>query len=332
MASSHLDLAARAVLGRFGVAPSFPPAPLGNHGGFSGARLWLVEGPGGPYCLRAWPPGGVFTDYLTTVHRLLNIARQAGLDFVPAVQATPDQHTWVKAAGRSWDLTSWLPGTADFHTYPIPARLESACRALARLHLAWAGATPGHGPCPALRRRLDRCREWQELLASGWRPALDVAGFDPVAGWAERAWRVLRDRLGQVPARLAPWVGQTFPLQPCLCDVWHDHVLFEGDRVTGLVDYGSVKVDHVSADLARLLGSLVGDDRQQYAAGLAAYAGVRPLADTERALVAALDETGTVLGLANWLKWLYHDGRVFEDRPAVAARLAALVGRMEGWK
>jgi homoserine kinase type II len=122
------------------------------------------------------------------------------------------------------------------------------------------------------------------------------------------------------------------PLQPCLCDVWHDHVLFEGERVTGLVDYGSVKTDHVAVDLARLLGSLVGDDRQQQAAGLEAYARLRPLSPEECRLVAALDETGTVLGAANWLRWLYHDVRRFEDREAVARRLAALVQRIERWQ
>jgi Ser/Thr protein kinase RdoA (MazF antagonist) len=118
-------------------------------------------------------------------------------------------------------------------------------------------------------------------------------------------------------------------LQPCLCDVWHDHVLFEGDAVTGLVDYGSVKRDHVSADLSRLLGSLVPDDPGLTAAGLEAYLRLRPLSGQEQALVAALDETGTLLGAANWLRWLYHDGRRFEDRSAVARRLAELVGRLE---
>src|SRR5947209_17508862 len=32
-----------------------PLSPLGNHGGFSGARLWRVAGLSGMLCLRAWP-------------------------------------------------------------------------------------------------------------------------------------------------------------------------------------------------------------------------------------------------------------------------------------
>jgi Ser/Thr protein kinase RdoA (MazF antagonist) len=98
------------------------------------------------------------------------------------------------------------------------------------------------------------------------------------------------------------------------------------------LDYGSVKMDHVAVDLARLLGSLVGDDLEMQAVGIEAYRSVRPLSAEDADLVRVLDETGTVLGAANWLRWLYHEGRRYEDLGAVARRLAALVKRMERWE
>ena len=121
-------------------------------------------------------------------------------------------------------------------------------------------------------------------------------------------------------------------LQPCLCDVWHDHVLFESDVVTGLVDYGGVKTDHVAVDLARLLGSLVEDRAELRAAGLEAYSRVRPLSLQEEELVSVLDETGTLVGLITWLKWLYLEDKQFDDRNSAASRLQALVKRVERWK
>ncbi len=117
------------------------------------------------------------------------------------------------------------------------------------------------------------------------------------------------------------------PLQPCLCDVWHDHVLFEGAAVSGIVDYGSVKMDHVAVDLARLLGSLSDGGREL----LDAYDRVRPLSSEERELIAVLEETGTIIGAANWLRWLYRDGTRYDDLDGVAQRLGSLVTRLQRW-
>ncbi|MBI1914669.1 MAG: phosphotransferase [Planctomycetes bacterium] len=332
MLVSSLDESARVVLEHFASLhrPQLIEA-LGNRGGFSGARLWRGEGTLGPSCLRAWPTDGPSPERLAWLHRLMATARRAGLSFVPDVFPTRSGATWIDHAGRRWELTSWLPGRADFQDGPTPARLRAACTALARLHTAWERVGLEHGPCPAVARRLLAVQGWQDLVRSGWRPHWSQAGANPVDPWAERAWRLLSAWSDGIPRLLEPWRQHLLPLQPCLCDIWHDHLLFEGDQLTGLVDYGAVKVDHVAVDLARMLGSLVGDDRDRWDAGLRAYRQVRSLSNEEEALAVVLDRTGTLLGAANWLRWIYHDGRTFEDKEGVVRRLAVLVERMERW-
>jgi hypothetical protein len=76
-----------------------------------------------------------------------------------------------------------------------------------------------------------------------------------------------------------------------------------------------------------LLGSLVPDDPARTDAAIRAYVAIRPMPDPE--LVVVLDRTGTVVAVANWLRWLYHEGRVYADRNAVAERVAGLVRRLE---
>jgi len=175
---------------------------------------------------------------------------------------------------------------------------------------------------------LKAAQDWFKLIANGWRPTLFGAA-DPVTPWAQRALPIVYPSVPELISELEPWRRVGVPVQFCVCDVWHDHVLFSGDVITGLIDYDSAKPDNVAVDLARLLGSLVGDDADAFARGLAAYEEVRPLNADERRLVPLLDRTGVLIGITNWLRWLYFDGRVYDDRPAVARRLAALVTRAE---
>jgi hypothetical protein len=331
MKSAPLDLAAREVLQRYYSWPrAVSVTALGNGGGFSGARLWRVDCRGGPLCLRAWPEV-MAADALTYLHRLIAQANGCGLDFIPTIHAAVRGTTWIEHGGRLWELSSWQPGRADFLANPSLERLRAACAALARTHVAWSRFAGGCGVCPALLRRFARLREWRELIASGWRGPLQAPADEMLYPIACRAWTVLVRHIHCVPPLLQPRMSRETPLQPCLCDVWHDHLLFTGDTLTGLIDFGAVKMDHVAVDLARLLGSLVGDDREAWARGFVAYREFRSFTAEEELLAEALDRTGTILGAANWLVWLYRDRRVYEDVAGVARRLDALVTRMEKW-
>ena len=213
---------ARPVLMRYPAAMAgLVWVPLGSAGGFSGANLWRGDF---AFALKAWPPSYP-RERLETVHRWMRQARECGLAFVPAIVATLDGPTWVEHAGRVWDVTAWASGTANFHAEPSDAKLSAACVALAELHRAWAHHGSIASTCPAVERRLD-------ILNTRTRhvPATVIAA---------------------ARAELAAWVNRAVPVQPCLCDVWHDHVLFTGNAVTGVIDYGAMKLDHPAVDLRR---------------------------------------------------------------------------------
>jgi Ser/Thr protein kinase RdoA (MazF antagonist) len=99
--------------------------------------------------------------------------------------------------------------------------------------------------------------------------------------------------------------------------------------VSGLIDFGSMGVDNVSCDVARLLGSLVRRDSRLWRVGLASYGAIRPLSEVESELVRAFDASGALLGALNWAAWALLESRVFEEPQAVLQRIDALMSRLE---
>jgi Ser/Thr protein kinase RdoA (MazF antagonist) len=287
---------------------------LGNRGGFSGAQLWRLHTVAGAFCLRAGSPaeaGG----HLRERHRLMRLARGAGLAFVPAVLDASHGDSAVEDSGRWWELMEWMPGVADYREAPSEAKLRAAARALAQVHAAWRGESAMAPTCPAVTRRLDAVAAWRPNTRP--RCVANQRLADAVARWMPCVPDLLRDVVFPVRA------------QPCLRDVWHDHLLFDGGRLTGLVDYAAAGPDSVAADLARMLGSLVADDEEGWRVGLSAYREVAALSAGEERLARRLDRSGVVVALATWLRRL-EEGDAALAEP-VRRRVEGLLARAEGW-
>lgn len=147
------------------------------------------------------------------------------------------------------------------------------------------------------------------------------------------AKHLLRNPLGQQNVRHDPvsfGLDRPLPLQPIIRDVWWDHVLFTENRVTGLIDFGAMQVDSVSFDIARLLGSSLDrtdSDLKYWEAGISDYQKVRPLTEFELQIIIWIDQTGVLLGVGNWLRWIWLEQRPFENIELVDSRIDHLLRR-----
>jgi hypothetical protein len=325
---SERDRGARAAMSRYpaDLARAFW-VPLGNADGFSGARLWRATAADGcTYGLRAWPVGKTTPERVAKIHQAFASCK---LPFVPELVPTTSGDTWVEAGGRIWEVQTWLPGAADFHARPTDARLFNAVRALARIHDTWEPEEPKLTPAPAVGRILTALRNWRSLVADGWKPNFRYPFTAEIHQRGRRAWDVLHESVIGLEFALLEWEARPLPVQTCLCDVWYAHVLYEGDAVTGVVDFGAVKEDCVAIDLARMLGSLIPDESARMNLALAVYSAVRPVPQDVIRLVPVLDQVGSVVGLSNWLRWLYHEKRMYPDPAQVVKRMDALLKRVE---
>lgn len=330
------------ILQRYSTAYCPDPArfPQSSVGGFSGAGVWKIETTAGPCALRATESGDVNRDRLAELHRLIAHTRACGSLQMPAPIATTDGATFFESGGFVWQLEPWMPGTADFAANPSPARLAAAMSVLAHWHIAaarfvpreagraWFSTVPA-GPSPGLAERLSHIARWDSHTCNHVRTQLDSLKWPEFAALGRDILDHFQRLAPPVAARLKLGSRTAVPLQPCLRDVWHDHVLFTGDEVTGLIDPHAARSDSVGTDLARLLGSLIGDDRLAWDAGLAAYHRICSLSLDERALVELFDQSSVLLSGMTWLDWCCLQRRSFADRDRVAARLQGIVTRMK---
>jgi Ser/Thr protein kinase RdoA (MazF antagonist) len=308
--------------------------------GFSGAIVLRVETAAGPLCLRGWP-ADADAERIGGLHRLLKHVTSQEIGFVACPVPANDGRTLVSAAGRNWQLEPWLPGRADFLSRPSDGRLSEALRSLARLHTVMARFEPrgrdaswffSHAamPAPAAVERAERLAGWSDeklaLLCHRIEQTPECCeGFNAAAtailGGFSRHSKVIAAELRSA-SRLP------VPVQPCLRDVWHDHLLFEGDTITGIVDPGAARSDTVAADISRLVGSLVADDRRRWEVAIEAYQQVRPLTSDERTLVGVLDRSGTLLSGMTWLARRFFTNATIPQPERVVGRMEKIAGRL----
>lgn len=333
--------------------PNCQPAqiePLGSAGGMSGAQFWritIVRGSPDPaprvLCLRRWPTEHPSPERLRFIHAVLQHAARNGITFIPVPITSHAGESFVHHAGHLWQLEPWMRGVSDYEHSPRAEKLHAAMTALAQFHIATCGFQPGATTMSvgrkaeslpaanqsAIPRRLAQLRALLHSGISDLSRAIADTIWPELAPLARQFIAALPIAAQKAIAKLEPLVDIRLPLKPCLRDIWHDHILFTGDEVTGIVDFGAVDVDTPAGDIARLLGSLVADDPEGWQSGLEAYSAVRSLLPEESSASSALDKSGTVLAGGNWIRWIYIERRKFENELQVIGRFRHILARLK---
>ena len=221
--------------------------------------------------------------------------------------------------GRPAGLVARIEGASV--TVPSQAQCAGVGNALARLHRASMSYRP--------RLANRRGPAWWRRAARAVRPYLTAAQNDLLSG-------EVRFQTGFGKGRM--------PRGAIHGDLFCDNVLFDGDRVAGIIDFGFAATDFFAYDLAIAVNDwcVAGNadgrlDHARMAAMVRAYDAVRPLTDDERAQWPALLRAAA---LRFWVSRLYdlhlprpgelthaHDPAPFEQ--ILRARSSAPVGTLE---
>ncbi len=331
------ELSLSRVLRHYAVDPDRSHVDLPSHArGFSGALIARVQTDDATYCLRRLPSRALPHRRILALHRFLGFLHVEGLDVLPVPIPARDGGTLVAQDGDLWQLEPWMPGVADFAHAPTDVRRDAVMQLLARLHCVAARyeptdagrvwfATYASQPSPAIGERMAAIDRWPSARVN---QAFTIVQGDHQQLFREVAEDVLnhfRASHARVRSELLRVSQSPVRLHPCLRDVWHDHVLFMGDEVTGLIDPSATRSESVASDLSRLLGSLLGGDcDERWGRALETYARIRPLSTAEHQLIRVLHVSGTLLSGMTWIDRRL-TGRInHEVLPRVVSRLDAI--------
>jgi aminoglycoside phosphotransferase (APT) family kinase protein len=284
-------------------------------GGFSGALVWKVNTPEGKFALKAWPKGQPAYLPLPQIHQRMQELREAEQLFVPQVIINRKGSS-VNSVGESrFDLVTWQPGEAE--STASPSRIQAAIKAIGQVHAVWKRSSHQRGICFAAQHQFQRLTEWTATELETLQT--QVRGLSAVYATALQIFLEQRERALR---RLLPWLQRKVSLQFCLGDIWSDHVLFTGDQVSGIIDYGGMRLDHPAQDLARLLGSWCRGDTKLRQIGLETY---QPASEELTELAVLLEATGAMVGIGNWMRWLVLEKKPFADIGRAERRLGVFV-------
>ena len=307
------------------INPSTEAEALGNAGGLSGASLWKFSAGARTLVARAWPNDGAPRHVLEQIHAWLIECRR--LSFIPTPLPTRDGRTLVEVGGRLWEVAPWMDGIPDLNQPALP-RVRAAFRGLAAFHQILTRHRTAE-PSPGVRARLDEVDAGMRGGFARLREVIERAPDDAkrrlALRWIDAATRAATG----VRSVLVDAVKLTVMSQPCLRDARPEHFLFQGDSLTGLIDFGAMGRDSVAADLARLISEWLADDRELRDQAFAAYASVRPVDVHETALVAVFEQSAALLTGSRWATWHFLESRTFEDPLAVVRGLEKGVERVE---
>lgn len=305
--------------------------PLGGLGGLSGAAFFRFSSRGQTLLLKALPALGWEVKQLCRIQNALRFAESCGVDFLPVPLNTVDGHACIPTSQHLWELTPWLAGAAVLDRQLSQEELDAGVRAVARLHTTWAndGIEPSRvGRMASLRRRV---AAWRRASSADWIRSPESLNEPSILkpGSTRRIAQLVGPLLPAVGELLREVEGEAYPQQTIIGDARREHLLFTGDRVTGLVDFGAMTLDSPMVDLARLLGEVADEETLVWKEAIEYYRSERPTSNAELRLLPVLDLSGVVLSAFNWLGWLSVERRNFDDPIAVATRMEYLTRRLE---
>ena len=331
--------------------------PMGS-GGFSGATVTKIESALGAYALKPHPIS--FSDRIASTHafqeflaartelpipRLLHwspgrLQLSSAQDHsIGQLNGTPQRPDTLFAMGETcWELADWMPGEPVRSTGWIrDEALNNVIDAIATMHAHVRDSRPSW-PAPVdciesglelraskltdyMRSGFDRCStQWESIPDRRSQPVLASLGriLSLARAIGSRLYKPMQE-LATIPVR-SHWIAR---------DLWREHFLFEGDQLTGIIDFTASKISWPGLDLARSLGTFLLDEDPRWDAAIERYRSAMGQKDIDLRDVRVTHRVSTILSAMHYVEIACEHPESLQARnrihePRVAARILEL--------
>ncbi len=308
--------------------------------GLSGSLVWRVELPEGQWALKRWAIRSS-VQRLEAIHcALLEIAHRGFRQLSVPLVSRHGCTLVIAPTGNCWEMTPWMPGRPLERHEVRKEHIELAANQLATFHCASQPSTyqfcqkiGSHSEASALSERSGALRSWKEQRWA-WLKRIMERHQSEVSSRHLEALEECRCLISRLLDRVSVFAHRQLHCQLIAGDLWRANVLFAAGSCS-FIDFGAMRVDIPEADLARLLGSLAGDESDWYLGLETYYKQVGSAIAAPYSWLAWLYTSGVTLSVLNWMWWIYVEHRS-GPRQLMHKRLDELITDLEritagGW-
>jgi Ser/Thr protein kinase RdoA (MazF antagonist) len=274
--------------------------------GLSTAIVYRVETLSNWYALKRWPIL-MDRDRLNAIHRFQQYLSDGDKACTPRLLKWCHGETLLEAEGVYWEIAEWKSGhPVERLGQSSQTQLLNCVEAIARLHEQSRSYEALVQIAPGLKQRYEGLLHAIEPIEHKRNKFLDsISSHDQYESTKTlkeiylRAMRVIPQvieplhRLSETPT-VCFWV---------LRDVWREHLLYRGDQVVGILDFGAARIDWPGLDLARSIGTLLLDSDPRWSIAHSAYLQRRPDCQITLPDLKNVHRASVALSALQWLDW-----------------------------
>jgi len=262
----------------------------------------------------------------------MQLLNDSQLDFVPGIVKNRSGSSFIESHGWVWEVLTWKEGEADLSDRVAVQRRSSAAEAVAQVHHHWQKDEVHRQVSPGLLVRIERLRRYEARLPELVLHSQSLGSAASKQVGENHYWSLgeMLDLSRRTLAHLSLDSTRLLATLNRLChpvevhyavrDLHNEHVLYQENLVTGIIDFGAARLDEPLLDLVRLLGTQSPYDPQARYESLDFYCNARkelspsyvePDRDILFERFSALDHASTLLSALQWLDWLLIKQRKF---------------------